>query len=77
MKFIALCNSAIGTQQIQIRLICLEDQGTQISMVFTRDEFELEFSGSSKPELGKFRAELSRAGHFNFRAKTELTNFRS
>ena len=35
-----------------------------------RDEFELEFSGSSEPELWRFRAEL---GHFNFRAETELT----
>ena len=37
------------------------------------DEFELEFSGSSEPVLWRFRAELSRAGHFNFRAETELT----
>ena len=30
--------------------------------VGTSDEPELEFSGSSRAELGKFRAELSRAG---------------
>ena len=41
--------------------------------VFSRDEFELEFSGSSKPELWRFRAEL---GHFNFWAETELKFFK-
>ena len=35
-------------------------------IVATRDEFELEFSGSSKPELWRFRAELSRAGALQF-----------
>ena len=32
----------------------------------TRDEFELEFSGSSEPELWSFRAESSRAGALQF-----------
>ena len=36
----------------------------------TRDEFKLEFPGSSELELWRFRAEL---GHFNFLAETELT----
>ena len=36
------------------------------------DEFELDFSGSSEPELWKFRAEL---GHFTFRAENELDFF--
>ena len=40
--------------------------------VVSRDEFELEFSGSSEPELKIFRAESSRAGAFSFRAETEL-----
>ena len=31
-----------------------------------RDEFELEFSGSSEPELWSFRAESSRAGALQF-----------
>ena len=37
-----------------------------------RDEFELEFSGSSKPEVPS-QAEL---GHFNFQAETELKFFK-
>ena len=40
-------------------------------MVMNSDEPELEFSGSSRAELWRFRAEL---GHFNFRAETELTS---
>ena len=36
------------------------------SGVITRDEFELEFSGSSEPELWRFRAEPSRAGALQF-----------
>ena len=39
-------------------------------MLAIRDGFELEFSGSSEPELWRFRAE---PGCFNFRAETELT----
>ena len=35
----------------------------RIFLLHTRDEFELEFSGSSRAKLG----------HFNFRAETELT----
>jgi hypothetical protein len=34
--------------------------------LITRDEFELEFSGSSEPELWRFRAEPSRAGALQF-----------
>ena len=37
--------------------------------VLISDEPELEFSGSRRAELERFRAEL---GHFNFRAETEL-----
>ena len=40
--------------------------------VIASDELELEFSGSSRAELWMFQAEPSRAGHFNFRAETEL-----
>ena len=32
----------------------------------SRDKFELEFSGSSEPELWRFRAETSRAGALQF-----------
>ena len=32
--------------------------------IFSSDGFELEFSGSSEPELKIFRAESSRAGAF-------------
>ena len=42
-----------------IRVAEFSSGGYKIS----RDEFELEFSGSSEPELRSFRAEL---GHFNF-----------
>ncbi len=38
--------------------------------VTSRDEFELEFSSSSRAMKVPSRAEL---GHFNFRAETELT----
>ena len=40
------------------------------------DEPELEFSGSRRAELWRFRAEPSQAelGHFYFRAETELTS---
>ena len=41
-----------------------------LNLKMLRDEFELEFFGSSEPELWKFQAKL---GHFNFRAETELT----
>ena len=33
-----------------------------LQIVQARDGFELEFSGSSEPELWKFQAEPSRAG---------------
>ena len=36
------------------------------SYTLLRDGFELEFSGSSKPELWRFRAEPSRAGALQF-----------
>ena len=41
--------------------------------MYTSDEPELEFSGSSRAEPWRFRAEPSRAelGHFNFRAESE------
>ena len=39
---------------------------TRVRMLNARDEFDLEFSGSSKPELWKIRAESSRAGAFQF-----------
>ena len=39
---------------------------------FSSDGFELDFSGSSEPELWRFRAEL---GHFKFRAENELDFF--
>jgi len=44
-----------------------EEEKLQVNI---RDEFELEFTSSSEPELWKCRAEL---GHINFRAETELT----
>ena len=47
-----------------------EPEYIKIKRQVSRDEFELEFSGSSKPKLWSFRAE---PGHFNFRAETELT----
>ena len=42
--------------------------------VVTRDEFELELSNSSKPELWKFRAKPSRAGALQFSSwnRTEI-----
>ena len=40
---------------------------------FNRDEFELEFSSSSKPEMWRFQAEPSQAWAIQFRAKNELT----
>ena len=49
----------------------------QTTTVNDSDEFELEFSGSSEPELWMFRAKPSQAelGHFNLRAETELNFF--
>ena len=41
----------------------------------TSDEFELKFPELSRAKLKSFWAELSRAGHFNFRAETELDLF--
>ena len=35
-------------------------------LTFSRDEFELEFSGSSEPELWMYQAESSRAGALQF-----------
>ena len=45
------------------------------SWVLTRDGFELEFSGSSKPELWMFRAEPSRAGTLQFSSWNRAENF--
>ena len=58
-------------------IIASTDYHTPMLWIVGRDEFELEFSGSSEPELWRFRAKPSRAelGHFNFRAETELNFF--
>ena len=44
-------------------------------MLFSSDEFELEFSGSSEPELGRFRAESSRAGALQFSSQNRADKF--
>ena len=45
---------------------------TRMSQEKSSDEPELEFSGSSRAKLWRFRAKLR---HFNFRAETELKIF--
>ena len=40
----------------------------------SRDEFELEFSGSSEPELWRFQAESSRAGALQFSSWNRADN---
>ena len=76
--------SKIVSSKIEMPQLCLTPLGTfsarhgsawEISartqhQATIRDEFKLEFSGSSEPELWKFRAELE---HINFRSGTELT----
>ena len=52
-RYLFFCQTGIG---FAIRKLKLGDR-------YCSDEFELEFSGSSRAELG----------HFNFRAETELT----
>ena len=42
--------------------------------VSTRDEFELEFSGSSEPELWIFRLERARAGALQFSSWNRADN---
>ena len=45
-------------EEEQLALVCLAPA--------SKDEFELEFSGLSEPELWRFLAELSRAGALQF-----------
>ena len=49
---------------------------TAAATVKSRDEFELEFSGSSEPELWRFRAEPSRAGALRFSSWNRAENFK-
>ena len=42
--------------------------------VLSSDEFELEFSGSSEPELWRVRAESSRAGALQFSSWNRADN---
>ena len=43
-----------------------EDELTLWTLVTSSDEFELEFSGSSEPELWSFRVDPSQAGALQF-----------
>ena len=45
-----------------------------VAMVCCRDEFELEFSGSSEPELWSFWAESCRAGALQFSSWNRADN---
>ena len=49
-------------QNSQLQLLQYDLEQRNRRTYSTRDEFELEFSGSSKPELWKFRADPSQAG---------------
>ena len=70
--FLKLNNTVLRTKGFYVYRFCSMELYNSI-YVDSRDEFELEFSSSSKPELWRFRVEPSRAGHFNFWAETELT----
>ena len=50
-------------------------QSFVLKYLCTTHEFELKFPKLSQAELKSFRAKSSQAGHFNFRAETELEFF--
>ena len=55
------------------QIVLYEHKSSQMSLI-SRDEFELEFSGSSEPELWRFRAEPSRAGALQFSSWNRADN---
>ena len=51
-----------------------EDELTLWTLVTSSDEFELEFSGSSEPELWSFRVDPSQAGALQFSSWNRADN---
>ena len=56
----------------QVFTLC---QNLMVDPVLTRDEFKLEFSGSSEPKLWRFRVEPSRAGALQFSSWNRAEHF--